>query len=86
MEKKATALQFEPGDQAPRVVASGRGALADAILKEAMASDVPVIKDSQLAGFLLDLPVGQEIPENLYRAVSVVFAMLFRLEGDREKT
>lgn len=87
-QKKAAALRFRPGeDRAPRIVASGKGALADEIIERAIQSDVPVLERSELAGFLLDLPVGQEIPENLYRAVSTVFARLLQLEGEvNEKT
>jgi flagellar biosynthesis protein len=87
-EKKAAALRFRPGeDKAPRIVASGKGALADEIIERARESSVPVLERSELAGFLLDLPVGQEIPENLYRAVSTVFARLLQLEGEvNEKT
>lgn len=88
VEKRAAALRFRPGeDRAPRIVASGKGALAEEIIDLARASDVPVLERSDLAGFLLDLPVGQEIPENLYRAVSTVFARLLQLEGEvNEKT
>lgn len=87
-EKKAAALRFRPGeDRAPRIVASGKGNLAEEIIELARTSDVPVLERSELAGFLLDLPVGQEIPENLYRAVSTVFARLLQLEGEvNEKT
>jgi len=87
-EKKAAALRFRPGeDRAPRIVASGKGNLAEEIIELARRSDVPVLERSELAGFLLDLPVGQEIPENLYRAVSTVFARLLQLEGEvNEKT
>lgn len=82
-EKRAAALRFRPGeDHAPRVVASGRGVVADEIIARAEEAQVPVLKQSELAGFLLDLPVGTEIPENLYRAVSVVFARLLQLEGN----
>ena len=87
-QKKAAALQFRPGqDRAPRIVASGTGRLAEEIIETAHNSNVPVMERSDLAGFLLDLPVGQEIPENLYRAVSTVFARLLQLEGEgNEKT
>ncbi len=82
-EKKAAALRFDPAsDRAPRIVASGRGAVAEEIIRLAGENDVKVVEDGNLAGFLLDLPAGQEIPENLYRAVSAIFAMLIRLEGE----
>ncbi|MBL8021639.1 MAG: EscU/YscU/HrcU family type III secretion system export apparatus switch protein [Leptospirales bacterium] len=80
--KVAAALKFDPtSDRAPRLVALGEGPVAEEILRLAQAGEVPIKEDGELAGFLLDLPIGQEIPENLYRAVSAVFAMLFRLEG-----
>ncbi|HMU82886.1 MAG TPA: EscU/YscU/HrcU family type III secretion system export apparatus switch protein [Leptospiraceae bacterium] len=82
-QKKAAALRFDPAtDRAPRIVASGVGTLAEDIVRTAEESGVKVVEDGNLAGFLLDLPAGIEIPENLYKAVSSIFAMLIRLEGE----
>ena len=41
-KKTAVALEYETGEKAPKVVASGRGYLADKIVEVAKESDVPV--------------------------------------------
>ena len=47
--KQAIALEFDPSDEAPRVIASGRGALAERIIEKAKEADVPVHRDDKLA-------------------------------------
>ncbi len=46
--KQAVALEYDPSDSAPRVIAMGRGALADRIIEQAKQADVPVHKDGEL--------------------------------------
>lgn len=84
MKKTATALRFLPQqDSAPRLVASGEGWLADEIERIARAKGVPIVRDAGLASALNALDLGDEIPENLYTAVSVLFRFL--LERDSQK-
>lgn len=40
--KQAIALEYDPSDEAPRVIASGKGVLAERIIEKARESDVPV--------------------------------------------
>lgn len=70
----ANALRYDvdAGDQAPVLVASGRGDLAAAMRRAAEQCSIPVLQDIPLAHVLIELPVGQEIPETLYEAVSEV--------------
>lgn len=71
------ALQYLPDSMdIPKIVASGQGRLADEIVRMAEASGVEVVHDQELAMDLSELPVGSEIPENLYRAIAAVFAFL----------
>ena len=44
--KQAVALEYDPEDQAPKVIAMGRGALAERILEQAKESDIPIHRDS----------------------------------------
>ena len=68
----ACALRYAAGegDAAPVVVASGEGALAARILEAARAYGVPVVRDAPLARALVELALGDEIPEVLYAAVA----------------
>jgi flagellar biosynthesis protein len=79
----AVALGYEPGGghAAPEVLASGLGLLAGRIVAQARASGVPVHEDSDLAEVLGNLPVGAEIPSELYDAVAEVLAFIYRMNG-----
>jgi type III secretion protein U len=70
----ACALRYDEkeGDEAPVVVASGEGDLAQRIVREAEACGVPVVRDVPLARALVELQVGEVIPEALYEAVAEV--------------
>ena len=78
----AVALGYEPGERsAPEVLASGRGLVAQRIIQAARQSGVPVREDADLAEVLGNLPVGAEIPPELYDAVAEVLAFLYRMNG-----
>ena len=83
-EKKidvAAALRYENGqDQAPVVVATGKGDLADKILEIADREKVPIYRDSVLAQALVKLGAGVEIPPDLYNAVAHVLVHLARVD------
>ncbi|EQA37464.1 putative flagellar biosynthesis protein FlhB [Leptospira inadai serovar Lyme str. 10] len=75
--KLGIALKFVPNlKSAPKVIATGEGFLADRIRQVAEHHKIPVVANAPLAEALSPLPVGEEIPENLYRAVAAVFAYL----------
>jgi len=79
-EKKAVALKYEPEkDQAPRVVAKGRGRLAELILEVARKHGIPIRQDSALVEALSKVELSAEIPPELYEAVAVVLAWAYRL-------
>jgi flagellar biosynthesis protein len=68
---RATALRYAAGqDAAPRVVATGRGHVAAAILERAREAGVPVREDPALVEALARLELAKEIPEELYAAVA----------------
>jgi flagellar biosynthesis protein len=70
----------------PTVIATGRGHLADAILAKARASGVPIEENPLLAGALAALAVDETIPEDLYRAVAAVIAMVMRASESPDQT
>ena len=80
--RRAAALRYEAGaDAAPRVVASGRGIVAERIVAEARAAGVPVRDDAALAEALAGLDLGANVPEELYRAVAEALAWAYRLDS-----
>jgi flagellar biosynthesis protein len=81
--KTAIALSYDPEDSAPRIIATGKGYLADKILHVAEETHIPVHKDEKLAGTLSKLDIGDYIPPELYEVVAEV--LLFVDDMDRIK-
>ncbi len=80
-KKKAVALKYDQaGGSAPKVVATGSGAIAEKIIQKAQEFDVPVFQNKALAESLLKLEVDEEIPPSLYKAVAEVFVWLMQSE------
>lgn len=80
--KLAVALKYKQDqDTAPLVVASGKGILAEAILKKAAEAGIPVHPDSELADMLSEVEVGDSIPEELYEVVAQIMAMVYRMDS-----
>ncbi|MFT4278114.1 MAG: EscU/YscU/HrcU family type III secretion system export apparatus switch protein, partial [Rhodopseudomonas sp.] len=66
---------------APRVVAKGKGVLGAKIIEVAKQHDIPIEENEMLAGALSHVELGDEIPEELYKAVAEVLAFVLRLSG-----
>jgi flagellar biosynthesis protein len=80
-DRKAAALSYErQRDRAPKVVAKGRGAVAERIVAVAREHAVPVRADPDLAQMLDALEINSEIPPELYRAVAEVLVFVYRLQ------
>jgi flagellar biosynthesis protein len=77
--KTATALKYDRGDNAPTVVAVGKGELAEKILAAAREAGVPAREDRLLDEALAVLDVGTQIPPELYRAVAEALIWAYRL-------
>lgn len=81
--RTATALRYETGEsEAPQVVATGRGQLADRIIALAEAHDIPLVNDPALAQTLAKLELNTDIPPNLYLAVAQILAYVYRLDQE----
>lgn len=77
--KKAVALRYKAlEDTAPKILAKGRGALAEKILAIAQAHGIPVKEDRDLVRLLDALDVGREIPPELYQVVAELLAFVYR--------
>ena len=87
MQEKKTAveLEYETGEKETKVVASGRGYLADKIVEVAKESDVPVHKDAKLARSLSVLDIGEYIPPELYSVVAEVLVFVDNMDRIQEK-
>ena len=82
MEKtpKAVALKYDQKkDKAPKVIAKGRGEIAEKIIEIAKAHNLPLYEDQNLVQILEALELETEIPPELYRAVAEVLAFIYRL-------
>jgi flagellar biosynthesis protein len=83
--RRATALRYTDGSDAPEVVATGRGEIARKILEAAEDAGVPVRKDPALVEALSKLDVGQAIPPELYVAVAEALVWAYRLDARASK-
>lgn len=81
--KESVALKYD-FDGAPTVVATGRNQVADTIIERAKSAGVPIVEDPKLAYVLSKIPLGDEIPPELYRAVAEVLVFILRLEAELE--
>lgn len=79
--KVAVALGYDSKqDDSPRVLAAGRGEIAEALIHIAKGNEVPIHVDHPLANALVKLELGASVPQELYKAVAEVLAFLWRLE------
>ena len=83
--KQAIALEYDPNDVAPKIVATGRGKLAERIIEEAKEADVPIHEDSKLADTLSKLDIGDYIPPELYEVVAEILVFVDEMEKIRGK-
>jgi flagellar biosynthesis protein len=77
----AVALAYAPGDAAPRVVAKGRGLIAETIIERARENGIYVHESPELVSLLLQVDVDERIPPQLYIAVAELLAWLYRIEN-----
>ena len=83
--KQAIALSYNPEDDAPKVIASGKGALAERIIEKAKEADVPVHRDDKLADTLSRLEIGEMIPPELYEVVAEILVFVDAMDKIRQK-
>lgn len=82
--KTAVALAYRETDAAPRVVAKGRGLMAEEIIARAREHGVYVHESPEMVSLLMQIDLDQRIPPQLYVAIAELLAWLYRLEsGDK---
>ena len=84
-KKQAVALSYEAGDEAPRIIAAGKGEVAERIIAKAKESDVPLYEDSKLASTLGRLEIGDTIPPELYEVVAEILLFVDDMDKLRGK-
>ncbi len=84
--KTAVALGYDPNeDGAPKVIASGKGALAEKIIEEAQKNKIPVHEDDKLANTLSKLEIGEMIPPELYEVVAEILVFVDAMDKIKAK-
>jgi flagellar biosynthesis protein len=83
-EKKAVALRYERyRDSAPKVVAKGKGVIAEKIIEVAKQHGVYLKEDPTLVEVLSGLELYEEIPEELYKVVAEIFVLIYQAKQKR---
>lgn len=78
--QQAIALAYAAGQYAPKVVAKGRGAIAEQIIARAKEHDVFVHESKDLVALLMQVDLDDHIPPALYQAIAEILAWLYKLE------
>lgn len=78
--REAVALAYSQADAAPRVVARGKGLIAEQIIARAREHGVYVHESPELVALLTQVDIDQHIPPQLYLAVAELLAWLYRIE------
>lgn len=83
---KAVALKYDKEkDKAPNVTAHGTGSTAKNIIKIAEENGIPIKKDEDLVNMLSQIELNQEIPTELYQAVSEIFSFIYTLANQTKQ-
>ncbi len=84
-KKTAVALSYAPEDTAPKIIAAGKGHVAERIIERANEADIPIHKDEELANTLSKLELGSYIPPELYEIVAEILVFVDRMDKIKEK-
>lgn len=77
----AVAVKYNEADMiAPQVMASGQRLMADAIRTFAEEFNIPIMRNVPLAWALLEIDIGDDIPEDLYQAVAELLVIVYRMK------
>lgn len=79
----AAVIRYEEGkDDAPTVVAHGKGSIASQIIALAKENDIPLQEDASLVGNLIDMDLGQSVPPQLYAVIAEILLMIEEIEKE----
>lgn len=80
--QNAVALAYHAGQEAPKVVAKGRGLVAEQIIAKAKEHGIYVHQSKELVSLLMQVELDRQIPPELYRAVAELLAWLYYVDND----
>ncbi|MFP3155388.1 EscU/YscU/HrcU family type III secretion system export apparatus switch protein [Lachnospiraceae bacterium ZAX-1] len=83
--KTAVALSYEAGETAPKIIAAGKGLIAEKIIEKAKEEDIPFYKDDKLAATLSKLDIGDRIPPELYEVVAEILVFVSDMDKMKSK-
>lgn len=84
--KEAIALKYDAEKEpVPKVIAKGKGKIAENILETAKERNIPIQEDPTLVELLGKLDINETIPEELYKAVAEVFAFVYKTDKEAKK-
>ena len=84
--RTAVALKYDAAtDNAPRVIAKGRGLVAEKIMALAREEGIPMREDPDLIQMLTQIDLDQEIPPSLYKIVAELLAFVYRLNQSYQR-
>lgn len=84
--QNAVALAYQTGDAAPKVVAKGKGLIAEEIIARAKEHGVHVHQSKELVSLLMKVDLDRDIPPALYRAVAELLAWLYHIDTEKSET
>jgi len=79
--QQAVALAYLENSGAPKVVAKGKGLIADQIIERAKENGVFVHESRELVSLLMDVDLDQHIPPALYQAIAELLAWVYKIEN-----
>ncbi len=79
--QQAVALTYEHGEFAPKVLASGKGLVAEQIIARAKESNIFIHESKDLVSLLMQVDLDENIPPALYQAVAEILAWLYTLDN-----
>ena len=82
----AVAIKYDEREMvAPQITTKGQRQFALLIKEIAMEENVPIIENPPLAWTLIELEVGDEIPEEIYQAIAEVLVVVYRMKEERDR-
>ncbi len=81
--QNAVALAYQTGDTAPRIVAKGKGLIAEQIIARAKEHGVHIHQSKELVSLLMKVDLDEDIPPALYRVVAELLAWLYHIETEK---
>ena len=86
ISQRAVALGYDSNrDDAPRVLASGKGKIAEEIISVARKNGIPIQDDPILTAALMEIDINKTIPPELYRVVAEVLSYIYRIQKKASK-